>query len=227
MIISVWELFFEPLCNGAQVRASLLESDSRLHSSDGAPTVIATPAEIVQRHIERNPKIRCGGNAVPSRQHADDCVSCGVELESLAKSIGAPAKMRLPEGVTEQRNAVRALGVFSGGECAANERRDTKQLEKISLGGNHRNCFGRIRPARVRSARPGIKTHVGEGRVLRAPVEIVFSGEWIVSWRSFGLAQFDELFGMSERKGLQQGRMDDGENGGVRANSKGKCENRN
>ena len=83
--------------------------------------------------------------------------------------------------------------------------------------------FGRVGSTRIHTDGPGIEAHVAEGGVLRAPIEVVLSGERIVAGGGLGFAEFDKLFGMRIWEGLKQGGMNQGKNGGVRTNSESEC----
>ena len=79
----------------------------------------ASPADILERHVERNPQIGVVRTAEPRGHHADDGVRIAIELERFSAGLWAPAEVRLPKRVTEQHNAVRAYAIFAGGESAA------------------------------------------------------------------------------------------------------------
>jgi len=79
----------------------------------------ASPADILERHVQRNPQIPIAWTAKPRGHHADNGVRIAIELERFAKRISSRAKMRLPKRVTEKHNAVRAFLILAGRESAA------------------------------------------------------------------------------------------------------------
>ena len=104
-------------------------------------------------------------------------------------------------------------------------RRDAEELEEVCLRGDLGYGFGRVGAAGIHDDGPGIQAHVAEGGVLRAPIEVILSGEGILAGRGLGLAQLDELFGVRVRKRLAQGGVHDGENGSVGADSESERDN--
>src|SRR6266705_375928 len=85
--IRVRKLFFEPFGDGAQIGAGLLERHSVFYAANTSPAMGASPADILERHVERNPQIGVVRTAEPRGHHADDGVRIAIELERFSAGL--------------------------------------------------------------------------------------------------------------------------------------------
>src|SRR5579859_716292 len=95
----------------------------------------------------------------------------------------------------------------------------TEQFKEIGLGTNQGDAFRPFFSTDTIAGGPRKEAHGGKRSVLRTPIRVVLAGERIGTGRSFRFPQRYDLPGFAKWQRLEEDSIDNGEDGGVRANS--------
>ena len=169
--------------------------------------------------------ILAAGKIETGRHHADDRVALAVQVEGLAGYLRVGAEAALPQAVAHDDHATGSGPVLFGQERAAQLRLDAQQGKEVGRDALAVNPL-RLADARQVKALVGGRRHAFKDLVLITPVYVVSHRGRVARVSASGVVLPDhhEPFGVSIRQGAQQHRVDDTEDGAVRADPQGQSD---